>query len=120
MQLKLLFWLIDLIFETGGVLFMKGYNPGPLTLFLGPLTGILVMSGWVDPKNADDFTQQLDLLVGAIITITTVVSALHHDLESRRINKPNDTTTTVTVAPTVPVTTVTTEPGVQDGGVQNG
>lgn len=66
---------------------MKTYNPGTLAFFLGPVTGLLVMSGFVEPAHADEVLQELNLLAGTIITLVSVIGALHHHIEIKRIEQ---------------------------------
>lgn len=66
---------------------MKNYNPGTLTFFLGPITGLLVMSGFVDPAHSDEVTQELNLLAGTIITLVSVIGALSHHIELKKLEK---------------------------------
>lgn len=81
---------------------MKNTNvdKGWITLVFGPLTGLLVMSGHLEPSNATVVLDELNTLVGAVITIVTVIGALHHQIEMKKLEQPKTDTTIVTTPPT--------------------
>ncbi len=90
---------------------MKSYNPGTLAFFLGPLTGLLVMSGLVEPAHADEVLQELNLLAGTLITLVSVIGALHHHIELKKLEK---------LSPVVDKSVDNLRVGVSVGGVHNG
>lgn len=102
--LKLVYWLLSNLIENGGVYLMsKNINKGWVTLILGPLTGLLVASGHLDGSNASVVLDEFNTLAGALITIATVLGALSHEIQLKKLD-----TTTTTVTPVVPTVTVTT------------
>ena len=90
MQLRVLFLLSMLAAKliSNYMLNNTKFDKGWITLLLGPLTGLLVISGHVAPSNSGAVVEEFNTLAGAVITIITVVAALHHQIELEKIKQP--------------------------------
>lgn len=61
-------------------------NKGLITLLIGPLTGLLVSTGWVDATKASSVQSELNLLAGTIVSLVSILGALEHDVQVKKIN----------------------------------
>lgn len=99
-------------------LFMSESTALLLKTLGGIITGLLVSSGHLDVGNQDAFSQNINTMAGAVVTILSAFYLLEHAFQSAKEElkwayKPEDipvkTVTTVTPAvPSVPTKTVTT------------